>query len=252
MKRILAALCLGVFPSFGEGLQIAVASNFVPALEEIAAAFTEEQGIAVRLSAGSSGKLFAQVMNGAPFDLFFSADTVRPRLLEAAGRGVEGSRFTYACGHLVLWSPQKGKQAGPGVLRQGAFNHLAIANPDLAPYGEAAQSLLKELGCWESLQGRVVRGSSVAQAAQFVDCGSADWGLLALSQFQQPGGPARGSMWVPDPSLCPPVPQQAIQLKEGVNARAFLDFMRSEESQRILVTYGYSLPGADHAEPSGS
>lgn len=226
-----------------ETVHVAVASNFADAITEIARRFERQSGRKVVLSFGSTGKHYAQIKNGAPFDLFLSADAQRPKLLETDGAGVAGTRFTYAIGRVVLWSPAGGLVDGAGaVLRSGGFDHLAIANPRLAPYGAASQQVLEALGLWDELQSRIVRGENIGQTLQFVRSGSAELGFVALSQITRPGRTPRGSYWEPPQSLYTPIEQQAVLLKDSAPARAFVDYLRGDEAAKIIRGYGYRLP----------
>ena len=223
--------------------RVAVASNFADALAAIAGRFETTTGQRVTLSSGSTGKHYAQIRNGAPFDAFFAADAQRPRLLEEEGLALPGSRFTYALGRLVLWSPEPGYvDPEAAVLARGSFRHLAIANPRLAPYGKAAQEVLQALGLWEQLGPRLVRGENISQAYQFVASGNAALGFVACSQVQRPGQPLRGSMWEVPQALYTPIRQQAVLLKDDAVARSFMAFVRSEPALNIIRDYGYDLP----------
>ena len=224
-------------------IRVAVASNFRPALAAAAERFRQSAGHEVVLIPGSTGKHYAQILNGAPFDAFFAADAERPRRLEEEGRSVPGSRFTYAVGQLVLWSPDAGLVDADGeVLKSGAFRHLSIANPRLAPYGAAARSVLQALGLWEALTPRLVRGENIAQTFQFVISGNAQLGFVARSQLEAPGQAFGGSSWLPPPELYPPIEQQAVLLRDSPAGRAFMTFMRGEEARAIVGAYGYDSP----------
>lgn len=226
-----------------EPARVAVASNFADSLAAIAREFESATGNRVTLSSGSTGKHYAQIRNGAPFDAFFAADGQRPQLLEQQGIAVPGSRFTYALGRLVLWSPEPGYVDPEGaVLERGAFRHLAIANPRLAPYGRAAQEVLQGLGLWERLGPRLVRGENIGQAYQFVRSGNAALGFVAWSQVQRPGQPLHGSAWKVPQVLYTPIEQQALLLKDHPVARSFLAFVRSGAALKIIRDYGYDLP----------
>lgn len=222
-------------------LRVAVASNFRHAAESITAAFHQSSQHRVTLISGSTGKHYAQVIHGAPFDVLLAADRKRPELLEQAGLAVSGSRFTYAIGRLVLWSPSNGLvDEGGSILESGSFRHLAIANPELAPYGEAARDALQSLGLWSHLEGRLVRGENVAQAFQFVSSGNAELGFVAASQLRQPGVP-EGSSWRVDPALHQPIEQQAVLLKDSEHGRQFLAFLRGPQTAGILQEHGYGF-----------
>lgn len=221
-------------------VRIAVASNFTETIRSIAGEFQEETGHRVILSNGSSGKHYAQIKNGAPFDAFFSADSYRPELLEQQGVAIPGSRFTYAVGKLVLWSPQPGLvEAGGKVLDEGTFRNLSVANPKLAPYGKAAREVLQKRGLWKKLSRRMVRGENIGQAYQFVKSGNAELGFVALSQIQRPKMPISGSYWLIHQSLYTPINQQAVLLKDRAAARAFLDFVKRESVAAIIHDFGY-------------
>jgi molybdate transport system substrate-binding protein len=224
-------------------IQVAVASNYTNAARAIASRFEAGTGHKVTLVFGSTGKHYAQIRNGAPFDLFFAADVQRPELLEKEGIGIAGTRFTYAVGKLVLWSPEPGYVDSLGrVLQQADFRHLAIANPRLAPYGKAAQEVLQALGLWDYLKTRIVRGENVGQTFQFVKSGNARLGFVAFSQLSGPGQTIQGSFWKVPQTLYAPVEQQAIQLKTGDVANVFLTFVRTEEVLNINRSYGYETP----------
>lgn len=224
-------------------IRVAVASNFRPALAAAAERFQRSSGHEVVLIPGSTGKHYAQIVNGAPFDAFFAADAERPRRLEEERRSVPGSRFTYAIGRLVLWSPDADRVDPAGdVLKSDAFRHLAIANPELAPYGAAARSVLQALGQWETLGPKLVRGENIAQTFQFVISGNAQLGFVARSQLEAPGQAFGGSSWLPPQELYAPIEQQAVLLRETPAARSFMTFMRGEEARAIVRAYGYDSP----------
>lgn len=223
--------------------RIAVASNFRAAMKELAGRFEETTGRAVGLAFGSTGKHYAQIANGAPFAAFFAADAERPRRLERDGIAVSGSRFTYAVGRLVLWSPEPGAIDPDGaVLERGAFRHLAIAQPALAPYGEAARQVLVARGLWDRLQDRLVRGENVAQAYQYVASGNAELGFVAYAQLLRDGGRVEGSFWEVPPELHTPIEQQAVLLRENETARRLLAFVAGDEGRAIVRSHGYDAP----------
>ena len=222
--------------------RIAVASNFQAAMRDLADRFAVTSGRSVSLSFGSTGKQYAQIVHGAPFAAFFAADAERPARLEADGLAVAGSRFTYAVGRLVLWSPEPGYVDPEGrVLERGEFRHLAVAQPALAPYGEAARRVLEARGLWNRLEGRLVRGENVAQAYQYVASGNAELGFVAYAQIVQAGGPT-GSFWEVPPELHTPIEQQAVLLREDEVARALLAFTRGDEGRAIIAAHGYRTP----------
>ena len=242
--RFLLVLLLPVFcaqATRADEILIAVASNFAGAARQLASRFESRTGHEVKLSFGSTGRQYAQINNGAPFHAWFAADSRRPALLEAGGLVQPGSRFTYALGRLVLWSPYPGLVDEDGdVLRKGSFQHLALANPRLAPYGLAARQLLRNLGLWDALRGRMVRGENVGQAFQFVSSGNAELGLVAAAQVL--GGHRGGSLWMPPVHLYEPIEQQAVLLRDHFVARDFLHFVASDEGRAIIRANGYGLP----------
>ena len=226
-----------------EEIHIAVASNFTATMQILAERFEKQSGHSVVLLPGSTGKHYAQIMHGAPFDAFFAADAERPALLEAGGRSLPGSRFTYAIGRLVLWSPDPELVDGDGaVLQSRAFRRLAIANPRLAPYGRAAQQFLESRRLWESLQPKLVRGENIGQAFQFVASGNAELGLVALSQLMQSGRHRKGSWWQVPGTLHTPIEQQAVLLSDSTAAADFMRFAKSEPAHTIIRGFGYGIP----------
>ncbi len=244
--------CLAcVAPVRAEKVSIAVATNFAETLRELVTEFEAHHPHTVQISTGSTGKLYAQIAHGAPFDLFFAADTLRPKLLEEAGLALPGSRKPYAVGRLALWVPSRSSLENPeDWLRSATFRHLAMAHPRLAPYGRAARETLKTLKLWEPLKDRVVLGESVGQAYQFVGSQSAEAGFVALAQLRQRGSVPRGAHWVVPEALHPPLTQTRVQLKQTEAADQFLAFLSSQPAQAILTQYGYLLPKDTHEAPS--
>jgi molybdate transport system substrate-binding protein len=221
-------------------IRVATASNFRGAMTALARAFEETHRLEVVPIYGSTGKHYAQIVNGAPFDAFFAADALRPERLEREGLAVAGSRFTYATGILVLWSPREGFVDPEGlVLRSGRFRHLSIANPDLAPYGAAARDVLERLGLWAALGPRLVLGENVGQAFLFVSSGGAELGFVAGSQLVAGPDTRNGSTWRVPEDLYRPIEQQAVLLRESEAARAFLAFIRTAAAARIIGDHGY-------------
>jgi len=248
IPALLLLIWTAALPAAADTLRIATAANFVPAMKELARRFQERTGHRVALSPGSTGKHYAQIRNGAPFDAFFAADVERPRRLEEEGRIVPGSRFTYARGRLLLWSPQPGYVDPDGaILRGGSFRHLALANPRLAPYGLAARQVLQQLELWQSLSPLMVRGENAGQAYQFVASGSAELGFVARSQVTRPDTQLPGSFWSVPETLHDPIEQQAVQLTKSPAAAQFLELVRGAEGRALIQSYGYQLPaeGAD-------
>lgn len=224
-------------------IRVAVASNFARPMREIAGRFEERSGHEVILAFASTGKHYAQVRNGAPFDAFFGADMERAERLEKEGLALAGSRFTYALGTLVLWSPEEGMVDNDGeVLELGLFRFLSLANPKHAPYGRAAQEVLEARGLWQSLRSRIVRGENIGQAFQYVISGNAELGFVARSQIEAPGEAITGSWWEIPADLYSPIAQQAVLLSENSAARELLEFVRGQDSVDILRSYGYGTP----------
>lgn len=234
-------------PVSAEMVSVGVASNFNHTAREIAEAFEAETGHVVRISPSSSGKLLAQIANGAPFDVFLSADAERPKRLESMGLTVPGSRKTYAVGRLVLWSPDARYEGKDCVkeLRDGNFSRIAIANPRTAPYGLAAEQVLKEFGLDSSdLHGRIAFGENIAQSLQFTASGSASIGLIAASQLKLPNVPPATCHWEVPPEMHMPIEQQVVLLKRGAEndaARAFVAFLHGSVARNIIRSDGYIL-----------
>ncbi len=227
-------------------VRIAVASNFTSTLNKIAKQFERESRHTTLISSGSSGKFYAQIKHGAPFDVFLSADATRPQLLEDEGLAVPGSRFTYAVGRLTLWSPNPHmlNDDGPMVLLNSRFDHLAIANPKTAPYGTAAKHVLEQLGLWNHLKGRMVQGENIGQTFQFVFSHNAQLGFVALAQVLDPKINGAGSRWNVPEHLHEPLAQQAVLLTIGQHnaaAMAFFDFVKDPTAQAIIERFGYGL-----------
>lgn len=227
-----------------ETVRVAVAANFAGAVEPLTAAFRAETGHDASVSLGSSGKLVAQIRNGAPFDVFLSADQAKPEALAASGEAVADSRFTYAVGALALWSASKDVDVNnAAALRNGDFGKLALANPRLAPYGAAAVDVLKSLGLEDSTRPHWVQGENIGQTYQFVRTGNAALGFVALSQITVDGKRPEGSAWIVPQSLYAPIRQDAILLKRGAQnpaAEAFLTFLASPAARTIIHNFGYT------------
>ncbi|MCB1759888.1 MAG: molybdate ABC transporter substrate-binding protein [Gammaproteobacteria bacterium] len=244
MRQLLLILTLLLATAGNAGaatLRVAVASNFSQTAKQLVERFQNESGHRVLLSPGATGKHYAQIRNGAPFDAFLAADSDRPRLLEQQGLALPGSRFTYAQGRLLLWSPDSELIDPEGkVLQNGTFRHLAIGNPRLAPYGRAGWQTLERLELAKALAGRLVRGENIGQTFQFVASGNAELGLIALSQVRRPGEEIPGSFWLVPEHLYDPIEQQAVLLRESEAARDFFAFLRSEQAKRLLQAFGYN------------
>jgi molybdate transport system substrate-binding protein len=221
-------------------ITVAVATNFVTAMNALVEPFEQASGHTVLVSSGSTGAHYAQIKNGAPFEAFFSADAERPRLLEREGLAVPGSRFLYAVGRVALWSTRADYVDGEGkILETGDFRYLAIANPELAPYGAAAREVLTMRGLWDGLQRRLVTGQDIGQTYSFVQTGNAELGFVAWAQIKQPRAAIAGSYWLVPEALHRPIEQEAVLLRERPAARALLEFVKGPEAREIIRSYGY-------------
>jgi molybdate transport system substrate-binding protein len=240
----IAAITLCAATAHAEVAHIAVAANFAEPVKAIAAQLEKSTAHSVRISTGSSGKFYTQIKNGAPFDVLLSADQATPILLEKEGWAAHGTRFTYATGQLVLWSADAQRVDAQGaILRNPALGKIAIANPQLAPYGAAAVQALHRLGLTASLAPRWVMGENVGQTYSFVYSGNADVGFVALSQVMMAGQLRSGSVWVLPASLYAPLLQDAVLLKKGQSnaaALAFMDLLKTPAMQSLIRSYGYA------------
>jgi len=241
----LAAVMVAAWSAHAETVHVAVAANFTEPAKALAAILEKTTGHEARLSFGASGAFYAQIKNGAPFDVFLSADDERPARLEKEGDTVPGSRFTYATGQLVLWSAKPGLVDDKGeVLQGGQFNKLAIANPKNAPYGAAAVEAMNRLGLQATLQPKLVTGESIGQTYNFVATGNADLGFVAMSQVLQGGRLKGGSMWVVPGTLHAPIVQDAVILKRGQGnpaAKAWMALLSSPRTKDLIRSYGYAV-----------
>ena len=239
---VAAATMLAGAPARAADVLVAVAANFTEPAKDIAAAFTAKTGDHVVFTFGSSGQFYTQITQGAPFEVFLSADAERPERIEKEGLGVPGSRCTYAIGQLVLYSKTPGLvDDGGAVLSRGDFAKIAIADPTAAPYGVAAMQTMTKLGVLDRLQPKIVKGSSITQTYQFVQTGAAELGFVALSQVIDVAG---GSRWQVPAADHAPIDQQAVLLWKGAKdpaARAFLAFLRSPPALAIIRRYGYEV-----------
>lgn len=244
ISLLVLLLALGNPTLRAEELTIAVASNFTGAMDALISRFETSSGHEVKVSYGSSGRLYAQIINGAPFELFFSADQAKPQRLEQAGHVVPDSRFTYATGALVLWSATPGITLTQGEsLQTQAISRLAIANPRLAPYGFAAMQVLQALDLEDVYGDRLVMGENINQAFQFVNTGNAQAGFVALAQVSENGIIQRGSGWIIPDNLYAPIRQDVVLLKKGAGNQAaleFLEFLGSDEAKSIISRFGYN------------
>ena len=248
MRRFLCCLtALLMIPSApADDVLVAVAANFTAPMKEIAVSFERATGHRARLALGSTGKLYAQIRNGAPFEVLLAADADTPEMLERLGLAVPNTRRTYAIGRLALWSPDPERVDPSGrVLVAPDLERLALANPKLAPYGRAAEQTLKALGLWETLRPRLVIAESIAQSYQFVASGNVPTGFVALSQVMRGGRLLSGSAWHVPAYLHAPLTQDLVLLRPGADsaaAAALVKFMVSPEARRVIDDYGYRVP----------
>lgn len=223
---------------------VAVAANFVPALEALGREFEATSPHALKIVSGSTGKLYAQIVNGAPFDVFLAADTERPRRLEASGAGVPGTRFTYATGRLAAWSaaPERSDDDLAAMLGQRSVRRISIANPALAPYGVAARQVISALGIDDVVEGRIVMGENVLHAFAIVVTGNADVGIVALATVLASRSQHGGTFVEIPTSLHEPIRQDAVLLRHGQTndaALAFIRFLQSDSARQRLADFGY-------------
>jgi len=251
LSRLALALAVGLCASlatvsaFAAEVQVAVAANFTAPVQVIAAQFEKDTGNKVLASFGATGQFYAQIKNGAPFEVFLAADDTTPAKLESEGQIVAGSRFTYAIGALALWSATDGYvDANGDVLKRNEFKHIAIANPKTAPYGLAATQVLDKLGLTQTLAPKIVEGQNISQAQQFVATGNAELGFVALSQIYKNGKVTSGSAWLVPESLHDPIRQDAVILSKGADnpaARAFIDYLKGPKAAEVIQAFGYKL-----------
>ena len=233
------------FPAWGGEVKVAVAANFSAPMQRIATEFEKDTGHKALVSTGATGAFYAQIKNGAPFEVFLAADDETPAKLESEGDTVPGSRFTYAMGKLMLWSAQPDFVDSQGaVLKKGQFQHLAIANPKTAPYGAAAMAVLTRLNLLDAVQPKLVTGENIAQAHQFVATGNAELGFVALSQVMENGKLTGGSGWQVPANLYEPIRQDAVILTKGKDqpaAEALMKYLKGDRARAAIKSYGYDL-----------
>lgn len=245
LSRLTLILGILALPLSGHAGQahVAVAANFLAPMKQLVPLFEQSSGHTLVVSSGSTGKFYAQIKNGAPFDVLLAADDETPARLVREGNAV--STQPYAIGKLALWSADPGKIDGTdSVLRRGAYTRLAIANPKLAPYGAAAMQVLEKLGLSDAVKDKSVTGENIGQTYQFVVSGNAEIGFVALSQITVDGKLAGGSVWQIPSSLYAPIRQDAALLKRGADnpaAPALLDFLKKPQAQAVIRSYGYDL-----------
>ncbi len=247
LSRLVAALGASLFAGLTHAAEvhIAVAANFTAPINEIAAAFEKDSGHKVIAAFGPTGGLYTQIKHGAPFEVFLAADDSTPARLEAEGEILAGSRFTYAIGKLVLWSASAGYVDAEGeVLRRNEFNHLSIGNPKTAPYGLAATQVLGKLGLIDAVKPKLVEGTNITQAYQFVATGNAELGFVALSQVYKDGQITGGSAWIVPEDMYEPIRQDAVILNKGKDnpaAAALVDYLKGPKAAAVIKSYGYDL-----------
>jgi len=233
------------FSAHADQVQVAVAANFTAPMKVIAAEFEKATGHKAELSFGATGKFYAQIKNGAPFDVLLAADDETPAKMEKEGLAVPGSRMTYAIGALVLWSAKPGFVDDKGaILKTGDFAHLAIAAPKLAPYGAAAIETLDKLGLLATLEPKFVTGESIGQTYQFINTGNAELGFVALSQVYANGKLTSGSAWFVPTDFHKPIRQDAVILskaKDNAAAIVLLKFLKTKQARDVIKSYGYTL-----------
>jgi molybdate transport system substrate-binding protein len=247
MPRLIAFLITSLvsIACHADEVQVAVAANFTAPMKEIAADFERETGHKVVSSFGATGKYYAQIKNGAPFEILLAADDETPAKIEKEGAAPAGTRFTYAIGKLVLWSAQPGLVDDKGnVLKTGNFAHLAIASPKVAPYGAAAIEVLKKMDLLAAIEPKFVQGENISQAHQFVVSGNAPLGFVAMAQVYEGGKLKSGSAWIVPSTLYSPIRQDAIVLAKGKGkpaADAFIKYLKGEKARNVIRSYGYDL-----------
>src|SRR4029077_2823309 len=252
MIRVMLALCLFVITNVNlavaEEITIAAASNLNFAVREVAAEYEKASGNQVRLTFGSSGNFYSQIQNGAPFDLFFSADLEYPQKLEGAGLTVPGSFYQYAIGRIVLWTGHESRidvTKGIEALREPTTKKVAIANPKHAPYGRAAVAAMEYFKVYDQVKDKLIVGENISQAAQFIESGACDIGIIALSLAIAPTMKSKGTYWEVPTEAHPCLEQGAVILKSSKNqeaARQFLEFIKGPQGQEIMKRYGFTLP----------
>lgn len=247
LPHMASALCLVAMTTGARASEalVAVAANFAEPVKAVAAVLEKTTGHTMKITLGATGKLYAQIKNGAPFDMFLAADTKTPEKLEAEGQAVRGSRFTYANGKLVLWSANAHLVDATGsILKDATLRKVALANPKLAPYGAAAIQVMENLNLSSTLAPKLVQGESIGQAFGFAQTGNADIGFVAMSQVLEGGRLKTGSMWVIPQTLYAPIRQDAVILSHGANnaaAQALANLLKSPNIKDLIRSYGYDI-----------
>lgn len=241
----LLAVCFLPLSSYAREVTVAVAANFTAPMKVIAQDFETETGHRAVLAFGATGQLYAQIKNGAPFQILLAADDKIPAKLEREGLGLAGTRFTYATGKLVLWSKKAGLVDDQGeILKSGKFNKIAMANPKLAPYGAAAMEIVERMGLTAAITPKIVQGANISQVFQFVSSGNAPLGFVALSQVFEGGKIKEGSGWIVPSSMHKPIKQDVILLnagKDNAAAQALMQYLRSDKAKAVIRSFGYEL-----------
>lgn len=247
LSRAVGALCILAIMTEARADEalVAVAANFAEPIKAVAAVLEKTTGHTLKVTLGATGKLYAQIKNGAPFDVLLAADVKTPEKLENEGQAVNGSRFTYATGKLVLWSADAQRvDAAGNILKDATLRKVALANPKVAPYGAAAVQAIDKLGLSSALTPKLVQGESIGQAFGFAQSGNADVGFVAMSQVLEGGHLKGGSMWVVPQALYAPIRQDAVILKHGSGnpaARALADLLKSPNIKDLIRSYGYEI-----------
>ena len=244
IAQVTFALALLPAAAHAEDVSVAVAANFTAPMQKLGAMFEKQTGNKVVISSGATGKFYAQISNGAPFDVLLAADDTTPEKLAKEGKAVKGTRYTYAIGQLVLWSAKDNYVDSEGKVLNTPFDHLSIANPKLAPYGAAAMETLDKLKLTDTLKSRFVTGENIGQTYQFVATGNAALGFVALSQVMVDGKVSKGSYWIVPAKYHEPIRQDVILLNKAENnaaAKELLKYLQSKEARDVIQSYGYSF-----------
>jgi molybdate transport system substrate-binding protein len=243
VPALLALACAA--GAHADEVQVAVAANFTAPIKQMAADFEKATGHKIVAAYGATGKFYAQIKNGAPFEVLLAADDETPAKLIAENAAVPGTAFTYAIGKLVLWSAKPAVVDNQGdVLKKGGFDHIALANPKLAPYGAAAMEVMKAIGVLDAVQAKIVTAENIGQTYQFVTSGNALLGFVALSQVMKDGKIGAGSAWVVPARLYQPIKQDAVILDKGRGkpaAEALMKYLKSDKARIVIKSYGYDL-----------
>lgn len=247
MKRLSSLILslLTIATAHADEVQVAVAANFTGPMQVISVLFERDTGHKASLAYGATGKFYAQIANGAPFQVLLAADDETPAKLVKEGHAVAGTAFTYAIGTLVLWSADaKLVDAKGEVLKKGGFKHLSLANPKTAPYGAAGMQVMSKLGVAESIKPLIVQGENISQTHQFISTGAAELGFVAYSQVIKNGAIGSGSGWIVPTNLYDPIRQDAVILAKGKDkpaAIALMNYLKGEKALAVIKSFGYGL-----------